>query len=138
MKKATLLAAAISGIFSLAVPAQAGFYFEGLMPLTEAPNCNDPYAKACGRYGHVPHAPGAALPHGEKDHSHGHSHLKDGTKPAADEKTTKPATNAKPKKPGMGVKPVKPAQDVKPVKPLYPVLDGKPAKPVKPVKDVRK
>lgn len=42
-------------LVGLAVPVHAGFYFEGLRPYTDAPNCNDPYAVECGRYGHVPH-----------------------------------------------------------------------------------
>ena len=65
----------MNGIFAAAVfvmsisvltvgcsPARAAFYFEGVGPYRKAPNCVDPYALTCGRYGHVPHDPDAELP----------------------------------------------------------------------------
>ena len=55
MKQTMILAALAASFLGAGAPAQAGFYFEGLMPYTEAPNCNDPYATNCGRYGQVPH-----------------------------------------------------------------------------------
>ncbi|MFX4300057.1 hypothetical protein [Pseudosulfitobacter pseudonitzschiae] len=55
MKRAVLIALTASGLTVSGLPAFAAFYFEGLMPHTEAPNCNDPYATTCGRYGQVPH-----------------------------------------------------------------------------------
>ena len=42
--------------------AWAAFYLEGIVPFQQAPNCTDPYAIACGRYGQVPHDPDAAPP----------------------------------------------------------------------------
>jgi hypothetical protein len=63
MKNLMTLAAAAALMTGLTAPAQAAFYFEGLQPYTEAPNCNDPYATECGRYGHVPHMD-------EKPHKH--------------------------------------------------------------------
>ena len=59
MKKLAYLAIAAS-MTGVTAPANAAFYFEGLAPYTDAPNCNDPYATTCGRYGHVPHYDGAA------------------------------------------------------------------------------
>lgn len=58
MTKTFLLALAASSFTAVAMPASAAFYFEGLMPHTEPPNCNDPYATTCGRYGQVPHYDG--------------------------------------------------------------------------------
>lgn len=55
MRKTLILAALAASFTGLSAPAQAAFYFEGLMPYTDAPNCNDPYATTCGRYGQVPH-----------------------------------------------------------------------------------
>lgn len=55
MKQTMILAALAASFIGASAPVQAGFYFEGLMPYTEAPNCNDPYATTCGRYGQVPH-----------------------------------------------------------------------------------
>ncbi len=55
MKQTMILAALAASMLATTTPVQAGFYFEGLMPYKEAPNCNDPYATTCGRYGQVPH-----------------------------------------------------------------------------------
>lgn len=42
-------------LLGLAPAAQAAFFYEGVKPLMDAPNCNDAYATTCGRYGQVPH-----------------------------------------------------------------------------------
>jgi hypothetical protein len=57
MKTLSLIAIAAT-MTGITAPAHAAFYFEGLTPYTEAPNCNDPYATTCGRYGQVPHYSG--------------------------------------------------------------------------------
>lgn len=57
MNRILTLAATAALMAGASAPAQAAFYFEGLMPYTDAPNCNDPYATTCGRYGQVPHTP---------------------------------------------------------------------------------
>lgn len=83
MKRAVLLALTTTCLTSAALPAAAAFYFEGLLPHTEAPNCNDPYATTCGRYGQVPHYSGERAARPERpdaDHDHG-----------ADRKIMKPA-----------------------------------------------
>lgn len=58
MKRAAIIALTATSLTAIALPAAAAFYFEGLMPHTEPPNCNDPYATTCGRYGQVPHYQG--------------------------------------------------------------------------------
>lgn len=55
MTRSILSLALLCALGTTAVPAKAAFYFEGLMPFTEAPNCADPFATTCGRYGAVPH-----------------------------------------------------------------------------------
>lgn len=60
LKMAPMATAAAISLMSIAAPAQAGFYFEGLQPHVDAPNCNDAYATECGRYGQVPHEEGAS------------------------------------------------------------------------------
>ncbi|MBT28090.1 MAG: hypothetical protein CMO01_00405 [Thalassobius sp.] len=55
MTKTLSIAALAAPLLALAAPASAAFYYEGLLPYTQAPNCTDPYATECGRYGAVPH-----------------------------------------------------------------------------------
>lgn len=69
--KTFLTLAVLSTLGLASQPAQAGFYFEGLTPFVEAPNCNDPYATRCGRdNAHHPHH---MKEHAKPDHkAHGH------------------------------------------------------------------
>ena len=69
MKKLTFATLTGLALIAAAPAAQAAFYFEGLEPYLDPPNCNDPFATTCGRYGQVPHVepevPEPAAPHGE-------------------------------------------------------------------------
>lgn len=65
-KAVILTATTTASLLSVSIPAQAAFYFEGLQPHIDAPNCNDAYATECGRYGQIPHdnskTPKSAMP----------------------------------------------------------------------------
>jgi hypothetical protein len=90
MKKILILAAAVASLNAVSAPAYAGFYFEGLMPYTDPPNCNDPYATTCGRYGQVPHTGTAKTvkpAHSHAAPTHVHPHVKAPMKPAVRYKT---------------------------------------------------
>jgi len=85
MNKLLKFAAVATLMTGATTPAHAAFYFEGLTPFQDAPNCNDPYATTCGRYGHVPHDEnGPKVPH---PHPHVEQELK--------------VPEAKPHKPGV-------------------------------------
>ena len=59
---AAVLVMSISVLMAGCTSVRAAFYFEGIGSYQKAPNCVDPYASACGRYGHVPHDPDVELP----------------------------------------------------------------------------
>lgn len=55
MNKILTAVTAVMLFSGVSTPVHAAFYFEGLTQYQDAPNCNDPYAKTCGRYGQVEH-----------------------------------------------------------------------------------